>query len=1055
MKTIAERLTENIENWEARGRGALVFSEPVSPKPPFAPFPGHRLHDYHARDDGVRHTAVSGWLSKLSSLVRGEDTKPPSLPEISEDEQGQIEPEVCSWEHEYAELRMRLPLDDRTTRDSMVPFLASLSLANHPLAFEFIGTSVESWVQWAVSPDDEPHLSAQLQAHFPGVKVTAGAGGLEALCRAGTETVVVEMALGKAFMWPLATVKHDLFVTLAGALDTLTADEAGILQVIFTPVFEPWAESTLAAVTKANGTPFFDDGGALVKAAVQKTEGQLYGTVVRLAAVAEDDDHAWLIIRRLAAALRHFSRPDGNEFVPLQLGDSDELAPVMDLILRQTRRSGMLLNLDELTGLVHLPTATVKSPKFKRINTSSRAADSKEAMMGSVCLGINRHDGVDSEVWLQPEQRTRHCHLIGGTGTGKSTLLFAMIRQDILAGQGIAVLDPHGDLIDRVLGIIPPERWQDVVLLDPANEQFVIPFNILSAHSDFEKQLLASDLVSVFQRLSMSWGDQMNSVFQNAILAFLESREGGTLADVRRFLIDAEWRQAFLTSVTDPDVRFYWQRTFPQLGSGRSIGPILTRLETFLSPKPIRYMVSQSENRLDFSAMMDGGKIFLAKLPQGMIGRENAFLLGSLLMTKLQQTAMSRARLPAAQRRAFYCYIDEFHHFITPSLAEILSGARKYGLGLVLAHQDLKQLDRDKDVGSAVLSNALTRVVFRVSDGDARALADGFAHFEPHDLQSLSIGDAICRIERADRDFNLSVQPPAEVDEQLAAANRQAVMESSHATYAIPRSLVEAEHRERFAEDVPLVTSKPKKARDGGASVVSASQPTSMPVEQEALDEVKAVVAPDKADEDEGPVAISSTSAASTTRPHISQQEPGKGGYQHRILQDRIRSVAEQQGFRTVLEMPTRQGRESIDVGIIRSDLRIACEISVTTSVDHEVGNVRKCLREGFDWIAVITGSERRLRQIEAAVISSLDTNEAAKVRYFQPNDFLRHLATLHPPAPVPEVPSAPASSESVRKGWKVKRVFAPLTPEERAIKEAAAFKLLAEEMRLPPGPPT
>jgi hypothetical protein len=139
-----------------------------------------------------------------------------------------------------------------------------------------------------------------------------------------------------------------------------------------------------------------------------------------------------------------------------------------------------------------------------------------------------------------------------------------------------------------VLGVIPPERVNDVVLFDPADEQFVIPFNILSARSDFEKQLLASDLVSVFQRLSTSWGDQMNSVFQNAVLAFLESSEGGTLSDLRRFLLDAEWREQFLQTVRDPDVRFYWKRAFPQLGGNKSIGPIITRLETFLSPKPIR-----------------------------------------------------------------------------------------------------------------------------------------------------------------------------------------------------------------------------------------------------------------------------------------------------------------------------------------------------------------------------------------------------------------------------------------------------------------------------------
>src|SRR5206468_2560269 len=156
-------------------------------------------------------------------------------------------------------------------------------------------------------------------------------------------------------------------------------------------------------------------------------------------------------------------------------------------------------------------------------------------------------------------------------------------------------------------------------------------FNILSAHSDLEKNLLASDLVAVFRRLSTSWGDQMNSVFSNAILAFLESSRGGTLADLRRFLVEPQYRTEFLTTVTDPHVVYYWTKEFPLL-TGKPQGPILTRLDTFLRPKPIRYMVTQKENRLDFAAILNGKKIFLAKLSQGTLGEENAYLLGSLLI---------------------------------------------------------------------------------------------------------------------------------------------------------------------------------------------------------------------------------------------------------------------------------------------------------------------------------------------------------------------------------------------------------------------------------------
>jgi hypothetical protein len=354
------------------------------------------------------------------------------------------------------------------------------------------------------------------------------------------------------------------------------------------------------------------------------------------------------------------------------------------------------------------------------------------------------------------------------------------------------VLDPHGDLVNKILGVIPAERVKDVVLVDPSDEEYSIGLNILSAHSDLEMNLLSSDLVSVFERLSSTWGDQMNSVLQKAIHVFLESSERGTLDDLRRFLIEPAYRAEFLKSVRDPELLYYWQKAFPQLTGNRSIGPVITRIDAFLAPKPIRYMVSQTENRLDFGKIMDSGKIFLAKLPGGLIGKENSYLLGTLLVSKFQQLAMSRQEQEIEARSDFWIYIDEFQNFITPSMAEILSGVRKYRIGLTLAHQELHQLERDRDVASAVLSNPFTRVVFRVGDSDAKRLADGFAFFESRDFQNLETGQAICRIERADNDFNLTVPLPETVDPTQAKATRQAVIAASRAKYATPRADVEA-----------------------------------------------------------------------------------------------------------------------------------------------------------------------------------------------------------------------------------------------------------------------
>src|SRR6185295_14967255 len=235
-----------------------------------------------------------------------------------------------------------------------------------------------------------------------------------------------------------------------------------------------------------------------------------------------------------------------------------------DLLLRRSRRSGMLLSVEELVSLVHLPTSSVRDSRLLRHGRKTRSAGAVVNGIG-VSLGENTHDGKAVEVRLTSDQRSRHMYVIGASGTGKSTFLLNLIRQDLENGDGLAVLDPHGDLVDRVLGLVPEGRLDDVVLLDPGDAEFPIGFNILSAGSEIEQTLLASDLVGTFQRLSMSWGDQMTSVLGNAILAFLENERAGTLVDLRRFLVEPPFRKEILATVRDPEVAYFWEREFTLL----------------------------------------------------------------------------------------------------------------------------------------------------------------------------------------------------------------------------------------------------------------------------------------------------------------------------------------------------------------------------------------------------------------------------------------------------------------------------------------------------------
>jgi hypothetical protein len=1018
MASVHEQLSEQFYKWESRGRGWQIFDEPVYPEPPFVPFRGHYLPETPVVDDGRRPT----FLSSLFRKIAAPPEPPPVIPEPEE------EPEPTALIREsLVELQASLPDKLDISKEAFEQFLLNLSLCREPIAFELIGSHKKVTAQFVASEGDAPLLRRQLQAYFPEAVFVPREGGLEKAWEAsrGDEALAVEFGLKHEFMLPLQSGKLDPFIGIVGALAELQPGDLGLFQVLFQPVQNSWAESIVNSVSHADGRPFFVDSPELAGAAENKVAKPLYAAVVRILVRTTNEDRLLQLARDLAGSLRVFMHPNGNELIPLQNDDYPFEEHIEDVICRQTRRTGMLLNSDELIGFVHLPSSAVRSPVFQRQTTKTKAAPAIVRQQG-LLLGTNDHAGETVEVRLSAEQRTRHTHIIGASGTGKSTLLFNLIKQDIENGEGVAVLDPHGDLIDKILGIIPSNRIDDVVLVDPSDAEYSIGFNILSAHSELEKNLLASDLIAVFQRLSSTWGDQMNSVLQNAILAFLESDRRGTIADLRRFLIEPAFRNEFLKSVKDSEVVYYWQKSFPHLSGNKSIGSILTRLDTFLAQKPIRHMVSQPENRLDFAQIMDTGKIFLAKLPEGLLGRENSYLLGTLMVSKFQQIAMSRQAQQIAARRDYWIYADEFANFITPSMAEILSGARKYRIGLTLAHHELHQLQRSPEVASAVMSHPFTRIVFRVGDDDAKKLAEGFSYFESKDLRNLETGQAVCRIERSDFDFNLSVPLPVEPDKDTATARRQEVITVSRKKYGTTRADVEAVMA-KSRETMPTVeppTSPPAKTVAELPKVPEIPKAAEPPARVEITPPVVAEVPKEQ------PPAIK----------HEPPRDLGRGGKQHQAIQQRIKQAAEELGFRSVIEKPVLDGQGSVDLWLERTGQTIGCEISISTTIDHEVGNVAKCLKAGVPKVAVICLDEERLRKIGSAVSGSLGAELAARVEYFQPDPFIAYLKALKPPTPQP--------TETQYGGYKVKRSIPKLSAQEQKQKEDIANRIMAEAMR-------
>ncbi|MDO8241005.1 MAG: type IV secretion system DNA-binding domain-containing protein [Candidatus Moranbacteria bacterium] len=1007
----AALLTKNFYDWEYRTRGYLTWPYPVSPEPPFQPFRGHYIPPAQVIDDGRKPT----FLSSIADAFRNSVSPNPeeSTANYYEEESEDL-PDLYVPEGEICELQIVLPPSYECKKRLADQFLQSLSYSRFPICFELIGTADQIWVQLAVRQRDRPEILTQLEAYLPEAVITQEQGLFSVPWEdpRNDQTVVVDFGLDQESMLPLERTDRfdvDPLIGIIGALSLCQETDIGIFQVIFLPARCPWADSLQFAALDWNGKPFLADAPELAKSVRSKIEKPLYGAVVRVGAKSSSRQRANSIVKSLGGALVQFNSPGSNSLIPLHNKDYPDEIHAQNVVGRLTNRSGILLNLDELINFVHFPSSSIRSAKFLRNAKKTKAAPGLSENH-QLLLGENAHHGRIKNVSLSSEQRLRHMYVVGASGTGKSTLLLNLIIQDIQNGHGIAVLDPHGDLIDQIMDFIPPQRLDDVVLFDPTDEEYPIGFNIFGAHSETEKTLLASDLVGVFRRLSTSWGDQMNSVLANGILAMLESNEGGTLMTLRRFLIEPDFRRKYLKTVRDQEIVYYWEKEFPLL-TGKPQGPVLTRLDTFLRPKLIRYMVSQKQNRIDFGQVMNEKKIFLAKLSHGGIGEENSYLLGALIVAKIHQLALSRQAISQEKRQPFFLYIDEFQNFITPSMEGILSGARKYGLGLVLAHQELRQLEsKDRDVASSVLSNPYTRICFRMGDHDAVKLAGGFSFFDAKDLQSLAIGQAVGRIEQAEYDFNLRTFPLPERNENAEA--RLAIVNRSREKYGTPKSQV-IEMLE--AENPPPAGEKNGESR---VERVSEAQPNT--VEQSPRNE-----------------SPKDDARRKSTIPD--QPTSGRGGVQHRYLQQLIKRLAEERGYKAEVELSVLGGTGIVDVSLRKENEKLACEISVTTSAAHELENIQKCLAAGYETVLVLSHEKSQLNKIRQLAVEVLDAGTHERIRYLSPEELIVFLDSKQTPK---------MEQQKTIRGYKVRVNYTAGEAAQQKQRQDAIAKLIVNSMK-------
>ncbi|MBI1755138.1 type IV secretion system DNA-binding domain-containing protein [Candidatus Azambacteria bacterium] len=543
-----------------------------------------------------------------------------------------------------------------------------------------------------------------------------------------------------------------------------------------------------------------------VKAVSDKASRVGFDVNIRLIASALTETRAAAILSGLESAFSQFENPPMNGFFVKRATGKGFRRLWYDFAFRNFNQSQrMILNSEELTSVFHFPTPYLETKKIKSLK--SRVAPLPPGMPAAgLVLGKNVYRGEEKEVRISKEDRRRHLYIVGQTGTGKSVSLQNMIGQDIDNGEGVCLIDPHGDVAESVLARVPKHRADDVIVFNPADLERPMGLNMLEydpAHPE-QKTFIINEMIGIFDKLydlKSTGGPMFEQYVRYALLLVMDDPESGsTLLEVPRVFSDAVFRKMKLAKVQNPVVKNFWEKEAEKAGGEAALAnitPYITsKFNTFIANEFVRPIIAQQKSSINFREAMDGKKILLVNLAKGKIGEINSSLLGLIVVGKLLMAAFSRADLSEEQRTDFYLYIDEFQNFATDSISTILSEARKYRLSLTMAHQFIAQLK--EPIKNAVFGNVGSMLAFRTGADDAKFLAGQFApSFGENDIINLDNLNAYARLlvnNQTVKPFNLAVSLPKEGNAEVA----RILKELSRLKYGKDRRQVELEIQERF-----------------------------------------------------------------------------------------------------------------------------------------------------------------------------------------------------------------------------------------------------------------
>lgn len=526
----------------------------------------------------------------------------------------------------------------------------------------------------------------------------------------------------------------DPLSSITSVLAKMTEGEGAAIQVLMSPSDGTWKKYGKAHIAKTKKTEAnpetakYSGDTKELEAIENKTSKPGFDVVIRVVVSSSTMESAEAHLSNIATALSQFNGLNSfkkNKHRYKSWFMTDFLYRFMPM-----RGQTSVLSSEELATVFHFPNKSITTPNIFWM-TAKRAPAPANIPSSGMYLGKSTYRGLSKPIYIGLDDRRRHMYIIGKTGTGKSEFLKDMIMQDIRAGHGLAVIDPHGDLVEDMLPMIPAERAEDVILFDPSDTARPMGFNMLEAETEEQKHFVASSIIGLMYKLfdpnkTGIIGPRFEHAVRNAMLSVMYE-PGTTFIEVVRILTDAAYVQELLPKIQDPIIRRYWTDQIAQTSDfhkSEVLDYIVSKFGRFVTNKMIRNIIGQSESAFNFRKVMDEKKILLINLSKGRIGEENSNFLGLILVPKILVAAMSRQNIPKEQREDFFLYVDEFQNFATPDFATILSEARKYKLNLVVANQFVGQME--EDVKNAIFGNVGTICSFRVGVTDANYLQHEF-----------------------------------------------------------------------------------------------------------------------------------------------------------------------------------------------------------------------------------------------------------------------------------------------------------------------------------------